>query len=177
MTQLRLRVVPCSLEQAKAYVALHHRHHTPSTGARYAVAVADPDGLIRGVAMIGRPVARVLDDGWTLEVNRVATDGCPNACSALYGASVRLAKSLGYHKLLTYIREDEPGTSLRAAGWEFEQHIRARCWNMPGRRRTDKTDIVRRSRWSAREVGPQPIELDWPEPDDAQLSLVEGGLA
>lgn len=174
MKQARLRIVPCSLEAARDFVAMHHRHHKPSTGARYAVAAADEEGRIRGVALIGRPVARLLDDGWTLEVNRVATDGCPNACSALYGAAQRLAKALGYHRLVTYIREDEPGISLRAAGWTHEGEIRARSWNMPGRARTDKTEIVRRSRWSARPVGPAPIDLIWPQKDDGQLAMCMG---
>jgi hypothetical protein len=123
--------------------------------------------------MVGRPVARVLDDGWTLEVNRVATDGCENACSALYGAARRIANSLGYSRLITYIREDEPGTSLKASGWDYEQKIRARSWNMPGRARVDKTEIVQRERWSVRATGADPVEVVWPEFDSAQLELIE----
>lgn len=123
--------------------------------------------------MIGRPVARVLDDGWTLEVNRVATDGCENACSALYGAARRIANALGYSKLITYIREDEPGTSLKASGWDFEEKIRARSWDMPGRRRVDKTEIVRRERWSVRATGPDPVDVSWPEANRDQLQLIE----
>jgi hypothetical protein len=121
--------------------------------------------------MIGRPVARLLDDGWTLEVNRVATDGCPNACSALYGAAKRMAKALGYVRLLTYIRADEPGTSLRAAGFTFEEDIRARSWDMPGRPRTDKTEIVRRARWSTTILNDPPVEVCWPEHSTDQLAI------
>lgn len=162
---VRLRIVPCSVRQACDYVSAFHRHHQAPPSTRYAVAVADENGYIRGVALIGRPVARLLDNGWTLEVNRVATDGCPNACSSLYGAARRLAGVLGYSRLITYIREDEPGTSLRAAGWESEGPIRARSWNMPNRPRTDKTEIVRRERWSARAVGAEPCVLQWPTSD------------
>ena len=129
--------------------------------ARFSLAVVDDDGRCRGVALVGRPVARLLDDGWTLEVNRIATDGCENACSALYGAARRVARELGYAKLITYIREDEPGISLRAAGWTFEEPIRARSWNMPGRPRTDKTEIVRRGRWGVRLT--EPVAVTWPE--------------
>ncbi len=169
----RLRVVPCSIECAKRIVEELHRHHGSSGSARFAVAVADESGAIRGVALIGRPVARVLDDGWTLEVNRVATDGCPNACSALYGAARRMGAALGYHRLVTYIRADEPGSSLRGAGWQSEGAIRARSWNMPGRARRDKTEIVRRERWSMT-VGPAPIELEWPTFDiPGQMTLAE----
>lgn len=172
MSQSRLRVVPCSVEKAKEYVESIHRHHTASTSARYCVAVVDDTGLVRGVAMVGRPVARVLDDGWTLEVNRVATDGCENACSALYGAARRIAHALGYSRLITYIREDEPGTSMKASGWDFEQKIRARSWDMPGRRRVDKTEIVQRERWSVKATGADPIEVMWPEGDLDQLDLL-----
>lgn len=173
--QPRLAVVPCSNEKAKAYVEHLHRHHGSSVQARFSLAVVDETGLVRGVAMVGRPVARVLDDGWTLEVNRVATDGCENACSALYGASRRVAKELGYAKLITYIREDEPGVSLRAAGWDFEEPIRARSWNMPGRPRTDKTDIVRRGRWST--TLRERAAVQWPTFGDEPLSLFAEGAS
>ena len=70
-----------------------------------------------GVAIVGRPVSRYLDDGLTLEVNRLCTTGEQNACSMLYGAAARAAKAMGYHKIITYTLDSEPGTSLRAAGW------------------------------------------------------------
>lgn len=174
--QSRLRIVPCTLTRAHGLVELWHRHHKPSTGAIFAVAVADDEGRVRGVALVGRPVARMLDDGWTLEVNRVATDGCPNACSALYGAAQRMAKALGYSRLLTYIRDDEPGTSTRAAGLLDDGPIRARSWNMPGRPRTDKTEIVQRRRFVARPTGPDPIDLTWPEDANADQLTIEAAL-
>jgi hypothetical protein len=148
MNQSVLHIVPCSIERANEIVSEWHRHHGPIPQAKFSLAVVDDTGLVRGVAIVGRPVARILDNGWTLEVNRVATDGCQNACSALYSACRRVAKELGYAKLITYIREDEPGISPRASGWTFEQIIRARSWNMPNRFRTDKTEIVQRGRWS-----------------------------
>lgn len=160
MTQRRLRVVPCSNGRAAEVVDLWHRHHGSSVQARFSLAVVDESGLVRGVAMVGRPVARMLDDGWTLEVNRVATDGTANACSALYGAARRVAKELGYAKLITYLRQDEPGVSMKASGWTFEQEIRARSWNMPSRPRTDKTEIVRRTRWSV--VLGDCVDVTWP---------------
>jgi hypothetical protein len=111
--------------------------------------------------MVGRPVARMLDDGLTLEVNRLCSDGCPNACSALYGAAARTAKAMGYAEIKTYITEEEPGTSLLASGWEYEGPIRARSWNMPGRPRTDKTAIVRRGRW--RKLLNPRTDIHWPQ--------------
>lgn len=162
----RLVAVPCSVTRAREVVEAWHRHHGPSTSGLYAAAVATEDGIVRGVALIGRPVARLLDDGFTLEVTRVATDGTPNACSALYGIARRLAATLGYARLITYTRDDEPGTSPRAAGLSDDGPIRARSWNMPGRRRTDKTEIVRRRRWSL-ELGER-VEVTWPAPAPPQ---------
>jgi hypothetical protein len=155
-----LIAVPCSVTRAREVVESWHRHHGPSTSGLYAAAVATEDGTVRGVALIGRPVARLLDDGWTLEVTRVATDGTPNACSALYGIARRLAAALGYARLVTYTRVDEPGSSPRAAGLVDEGPIRARSWDMPGRRRTDKTEIVQRRRWGLA-LG-ESMPLEWP---------------
>lgn len=82
------------------------------------VAVATPDGIVRGVALLDRPCSSAHEDGWTIEVRRVATDGTPNACSALYGASRRIAAALGFRVVQTFTLATESGSSLRAAGWE-----------------------------------------------------------
>lgn len=174
--QPRLRIVPCSVTKAREFVGEIHRHHGPSTSALFAVAVADDAGLVRGVAMIGRPVARLNDDGWTLEVTRVATDGCENACSALYGAAKRAGKALGYSRLLTYTRADEPGSSPRGAGLTDDGPIRARSWNMPSRPRVDKTEIVQRRRWSF-QIGGDPVPVEWPKFERDQDSLFDGAAA
>src|ERR1043165_10062987 len=100
--QPRLHVVPITLRAAKAYVSGHHRHLRAPTGAKLAIGIADGASRLRGVAVLGRPVARRLDTGAVLEVTRVATDGCANACSALYGAARRIARVLGYQTLVTY---------------------------------------------------------------------------
>lgn len=132
-----MTIVPCDFAEANAFVAKHHRHHKPMPGAKYSVAVAR-DGEIVGVAMVGRPVARMLDDGWTLEVNRVATDGTPHACSMLYGAAWRVARAMGYRKLVTYILDTEPGTSLRASGWKCLGEAGGGKWGRESRPRIDK---------------------------------------
>jgi hypothetical protein len=86
---------------------------------KFCLGVAIVDTLV-GVATVGRPVARHLDDGYTLEVNRTCTlDGTPNVNSMLYGAAWRAAKALGYRRLITYTQEGESGASLRAAGWRL----------------------------------------------------------
>ncbi len=106
---------------------------------------------------------------------RGTDDKChdPYLRCALYGAARRIANALGYSRLITYIREDEPGTSMKASGWDFEEKIRARSWDMPGRRRTDKTEIVRRERWSIRATGADPVEVAWPEVDNDQLAFTQ----
>jgi hypothetical protein len=133
---LSLAVVPIALDEANAFVAAHHRHHKPVIGHKFSIAVADGE-TVRGVAIVGRPVARGLDNGWTLEVNRCCTDGAANACSMLYGAAWRAAKALGYRRLITYTMQQEGGASLRAAGWKLIGERGGGNWNTPSRPRID----------------------------------------
>ena len=112
-----LRLIPVSLKTANAFVAEHHRHHKPVTGHKFSIG-CEVEGRLVGVVIAGRPVSRYLDDGLTLEVNRLCTTGEKNACSMLYAAAARAAKAMGYKKIITYTLDSEPGVSLRAAGWE-----------------------------------------------------------
>ena len=108
-----------TLREANAYVEELHRHHGKVVGHKWSLA-AYKDGRLCGVAIVGRPTGRYLDNGSTLEVTRLCTDGTRNACSALYAACARRAKREGYAKIITFILQSEPGTSLRAAGWTLE---------------------------------------------------------
>ena len=112
-----LKLIPVSLKTANAFVAAHHRHHKPVTGHKFSLGCMQ-EGQLVGVAIVGRPVSRYLDDGLTLEVNRLCSTGEKNVCSFLYGAAARAGKALGYQRIVTYTLDTEPGTSLRAAGWE-----------------------------------------------------------
>ena len=112
-------IVPISLRKANEVVTQLHRHHKPSRGHKFSIALLK-DSVYVGIAICGRPVARGSDDGLTLEVARLCTDGTPNACSKLYGACARVAKEMGYEKIQTYILESESGTSLKASGWVME---------------------------------------------------------
>lgn len=114
---MALEIVPVTLAEANAFVDRYHRHHKPVTGHKFSVGVADGEKIV-GVAIVGRPVSRYLDDGWTLEVTRCCTDGTRNACSMLYGAAWRAAKAMGYKKVVTYILQSENGASLRASGYK-----------------------------------------------------------
>ena len=145
--QTKLHIVPITFREACAYVQQHHRHHKPSRGCKFCIGVADEDEKIRGVAMVGRPVNRVLDDGWTVEVNRVATDGCPNACSALYGAAWRVARAMGYRKCVTYTLPSEGGSSLRGAGWTLIAETQGGSWSCKSRPRVDLHPTQQKFRW------------------------------
>lgn len=132
---MALELVPVSLSEARRFVGLHHRHNLPPQGWKFGVGAA-VDGELVGVAIAGRPVARALDNGRTLEVTRTCTDGTRNANSFLYGAIARAAKALGYRTLYTYTLASEPGSSLRAAGWVADEELPARAgWDTPTRRR------------------------------------------
>src|SRR5438128_1978674 len=110
----RLALIPLTLAAANAFVGAHHRHHRPIQGHKFSLG-AGKDGQLVGVAIVGRPVSRMRDDGLTLEVTRLCVlPGTKNACSFLYGAVARAAFALGYHRIGTYILASEPGTSLRA---------------------------------------------------------------
>ena len=114
-----MEIKQITLKEANAYVEALHRHHGPTVGHKWSLA-AYKDGQLCGVAIVGRPTGRYLDDGHTLEVTRLCTDGTRNACSKLYAACARRAKLDGYKKIITFILQSEPGTSLKAAGWTLE---------------------------------------------------------
>ena len=111
-----LEIKPISIAKANAFVEEHHRHHGVKKGCRFAISVYE-GGVLHGVAICSNPVARNADDGETLEVARLCTDGTYNACSILYGACARIAKDMGFKKIQTYILTSESGTSLKASGW------------------------------------------------------------
>ena len=114
-----MEVRQTSLREANAYVVQLHRHHDAARGHKWSLG-AYKDGRLCGVAIVGRPTGRYLDDGETLEVTRLCTDGTRNACSFLYAAAARRARREGYKKIVTFILQSEPGTSLKAAGWTLE---------------------------------------------------------
>ena len=123
-----LTIRPISIHAANVYVEQHHRHHGTKTGCKFAIAVYEGEDL-HGVAICSNPVARNADDGLTLEVSRLCTDGEYNACSALYGACARIAKAMGYRKIQTYILASETGTSLKASGWICEGIAGRESWS------------------------------------------------
>ena len=141
-----LELVPITLRAANIFVARTHRHHQPTQGGLFAVAVSNEEEIV-GVAIIAKPVSRILDDGWTCEVRRVSTDGTANACSKLYGAAWRAARALGYRKCLTYTLASEGGSSLRGAGWICIGEAGGGTWNRKSRPRVDEHPLQLKIRW------------------------------
>ena len=143
---MSLHLCPMTLREARAFVDVLHRHHPAPQGGLFAVAVSDSE-RIRGVAIIGRPVARGLQDDWTAEVTRLCTDGAHNACSMLYGAAWRACRALGYRRLITYTLASEEGSSLRGAGWRVVGEVRGQSWHRPSRPRVDHHPTQAKLRW------------------------------
>jgi hypothetical protein len=140
-----LTIRPITLREANAFVEARHRHHKPVRGCVFCVAV-ETDRLC-GVAIVGRPVARLLQDGLTAEITRLCTDGSSNACSKLYGAAWRAARAIGYRRLITYTLPEEGGSSLRGAGWRLVGPAGGGSWSRAGRPRSDTHPLARKYRW------------------------------
>lgn len=132
------------------YVKDHHRHHRPPNGGLFAIGLAEGDQIV-GVVIVGRPVARMLADGFTCEVTRLATDGTRNACSMLYRAAWRAAKAMGYRRLVTYTLPEEGGASLRGAGFRLIGSAGGGTWNRQTRPRVDLHPTQVKLRWELTE--------------------------
>jgi hypothetical protein len=147
----KLTVVPLHLRQANELVDQLHRHHKPIRVAKFSIGCSK-EGKLVGAAICMRPACMALDDGLTLEVCRLVTNGTDNVCSLLYSACTRIAKTMGYRKIQTYILETEPGTSLRAAGWVLEK---TGCGGTPQGKRTNRPNgheitpitFMKKQRW------------------------------
>lgn len=136
-----LRIIPLHLAEANELVRRWHRHHRPSVGHKFSIGVAERDRIC-GAAIVGRPVARRLDNGTTLEINRLVTDGTMNACSKLLSAAWKAASALGYQRLITYTLPEEGGSSLRAAGYKLVGVTPGRSWSVPSRPRVDTNQVL-----------------------------------
>lgn len=147
---MKFKVIPITLKQANSFVTANHRHHSSVAGCKFALGLTDgdlTDGELIGVAICGRPVSRFLDDGLTLEVNRLCTDGTPNACSFLYSRVVRIAKIMGYERVITYTLESENGASLKASGFALDGITNGGTWSCPSRPRNTEAPIDKKKRW------------------------------
>ena len=146
---MSLSLQPIDFDEACTFIAEHHSHHLPPQGWKFGIAVNDGEKVV-GVITIGRPVARNLQDGYTLEVTRCCVDGSTkNAASMLYGAAWRAVKAMGYKRLITYTLAEEKGTSLIAAGWQVIGESKGGSWSREGRPRVDKHPMQGKLVWEA----------------------------
>jgi hypothetical protein len=147
---MSLELQPLDYASACEFIRRHHRHHLPPQGWKFGIGATEGDRVV-GVVTVGRPVARRLDDGWTLEVTRCCTDSTPHVASKLYAAAWRATRALGFRRLITYTLKSESGTSLRASGWRVigETPARERGWNVPSRPRVVKAPTEAKTLWEA----------------------------
>lgn len=142
-----MTIAPVTLKDANEFVFTYHRHHKPCTGHKFSISVRDEFGMIHGVAICGRPVSREMDDGYTLEINRVCTDGTRNACSMLYGACVRAAKAMGYRRVITYTLESEDSASVKASNFQYDGIHGAKMWRGKRSGRDNGVPAEMKKRW------------------------------
>lgn len=141
---MKVQIVPIFQSEAFEFISKFHRHHRKPVGSVFQIGLSDGEKIV-GVAVVGRPNGRFSQDGFTLEVTRLCTDGTKNACSMLYSACWRAAKAIGYRKLITYILNTESGTSLKAAGWILiGERGGAKGWNVPSRPIVDKHPLQKK---------------------------------
>lgn len=132
-----MELTPITLKEAHVFVDRYHRHHHAPQGGKFAIGLASDESII-GVAIVGRPVARMLDNGWTAEITRLCVlENYRNACSMLYSACWRAARAMGYKRLITYILVSEKGISLVASGFREVGKTGGGSWDRPNRHRID----------------------------------------
>jgi hypothetical protein len=141
-----LNIQPITFREACRFITEHHSHHKPPQGWKFGIAVNDGKEIV-GVITIGRPIARVLDDGWTLEITRCCTNGHKNAASKLYAAAWRAARAMGYKRIITYTLEKETGTSLIASGFKTVYKTKGGSWSCKSRPRIDKHPTSQKMLW------------------------------
>jgi hypothetical protein len=148
MALVALRTRPITRALARRWINRVHRHLRAPVGDVIRVALETEHCEIVGVGMAGRPTARRLDDGRTIEITRIAVlEGYPNACSMLYGALRRASLSLGWRRLVTYTLPEEGGASLRASGWRLDGLTNGGEWDRPSRSRGAAARADVKSRW------------------------------
>jgi hypothetical protein len=142
-----LTLQPITFREACEFVQQHHRHHQSPVGWLFGCAANDGERVV-GVVMVGRPVSRHLDNGYTAEVTRCCVlEGVKNGCSLLYAAAWRAARALGYKRLITYVLASERGDSLKASGWRLVGQTAGGSWSRPSRPRVDKAPTEAKSLW------------------------------
>lgn len=142
-----INAVPLELKEANAFVEKLHRHHKPVHRDKFRIG-CELNGKLVGVVQCARPVARCIDSKDAIEVVRLCTDGTPNVCSFLYSKAARIAKEMGYKRIITYTLDTESGISLKACGWTMDKVTDGGSWDCPSRPRSTSSPICPKKRWS-----------------------------
>jgi len=130
-----MTIVPLNLSEANKFVAQFHRHNKKVQGAKFSIGLIEDNELV-GVAIAGRPVVRLLDNGKTIEILRVCTKPeHKNANSQLYARMKRICQLMGYEKIITYTLKSESGSSLKAIHAVPVKDVRPQDWSRQYRRR------------------------------------------
>lgn len=141
-----MEIIPITLKTANEYVNNNHRHHKACVGCKFSIGLLDNNGSLCGVAICGRPVSRYYDNGLTLEINRLCTNGERNACSKLYGACIKIAKAMGYKRVITYTLQSEDGASLKASNFMYDGIAGGKQWT-GSRKRDNGVPSELKKRW------------------------------
>ena len=142
-----MNAIPLSLAEANAFVEHNHRHHKLVHRDKFRIGAVSEGHLI-GVVQVARPVSRMLDDGETVEVVRLCTDGTKNACSFLYARAAKVAALMGFKRIVTYILETESGCSLAASGWHCDkEQAGGGSWSRPSRPRESTAPLCAKRRY------------------------------
>ena len=147
-----MKIIPFTLRKANEFVRLHHRHSKTVVGCKFSIAAINEADDVIGIAIVGRPISRKLDDGLTGEIVRTCTDGTKNVNSFLYGACARIWKEMGGKKIITYTLETESGISLKASGFKHVDTTKAvskgKGWtNRKNREWQPKVHSLNKYRW------------------------------
>ncbi|MCK9549167.1 XF1762 family protein [Aquamicrobium sp.] len=144
------RIVPLTLREANDFVEQWHRHssRTSNDGGKFAIGM-EHNGQLVGVAIVGRPVARLLQVPGAAEVLRLCTSPAApkGAASKLYARCRRIWQQMGGTTLHTYTLKRESGASLRGAGiHEPSAEVEPQQWDRPSREREER-DIYEQPKW------------------------------
>lgn len=128
-----MRIVPISLKQANDFVETHHRHNKKVVSHKVSIGLEE-NGELVGVGIAGIPIARLLDDGKTLELRRICVkEGKPNGCSMLMARLKQIGQLMGYEKVITYTLQRESGSSLKAVRARIVAEGRPGVWKRKGK--------------------------------------------
>ena len=131
-----------TLREANDFVERWHRHsaRTSNDGGKFAIGL-ELDGVIVGAAIVGRPVARLLQVPGAAELLRLCTSPAApkGSASKLYSRARRIWQLMGGTTIHTYTLKHESGATMRGAGiHEAAADVQLQQWSRPNRKRDER---------------------------------------